>query len=115
MKATQIYKKQNADGTYTYTNENGEVLIAKSKKNYEYAAPAYYSAKGMAFGKYSTCEKALEEYRAHAYSNLKYCEETDARRRERMGIAEAIDVMDKAKAWVKRAENANVIKIETIQ
>lgn len=115
MRATQIYKKQNADGTYTYTNENGEVLIAKSKKNYEYAALAYYSAKGMAFGKYSTCEKSLEEYRAHAYRNLKYCEETDARRRERFGIAEAIDVMDKAKAWVKRGENASVIKIETIQ
>lgn len=113
MKATQIYKKQNANGTYTYTNENGEVLIANCKKNYEYAAPAYYSAKSMVFGKYSTCEKALEEYRAHAYSNLK--EKTDARRRERFGIAEAIDVMDKAKAWVKRAENANVIKIETIQ
>ena len=114
MKATQVYKMQNADGTFTYTNENGEVLIAKSKKDFEYAAPAH-QGRGLAFGKFTTCLKAIDELKKRALWNEKWMRDHEAYWTAKYGAENFREEMKKAMAWARDVMLAKPIKIETIQ
>ena len=112
MNATKIYKHQNEDGTFTYTNEEGIVIINKSKKDHEFFTVAY-NGKGLAFGKFTTRSKELENYRAHAAQNLDWMNKHLIYWANKYGWDNAQEEMKKAQAWVEEANEAKVQRIET--
>lgn len=111
MKATKIYKHQNEDGTFTYTNEEGAVVISKSKKDHEYFTVAY-NAKGLSFGRFATCSKELENYRAHASQNLDWMQKHMTYWASKYGQEDAEKQMRKSIEWVEEAKAAKVTRIE---
>lgn len=69
----KIFKHKNPNGTFTYTDESGNVIIMHSKRDFEYGCfPAYL---GRAFGKYSSCEKAIKFAEKMAADDIRYCKE----------------------------------------
>ena len=51
---TKVFRTMHAsDGKFTYTDQEGNIILANSKKCYDYFSPvAYACERGCAFGKY---------------------------------------------------------------
>ena len=109
---TNIYKKNNGNGTFTYTDNNGRVLIAASKRDYEYFSVAHFG--NWAFGKYTTCAKALRDYQRAAEFALKDIIERRAHYLKHWGEELLDKNTEEYRAFYESAKAAKVIKIETI-
>lgn len=105
---TNIYKKQNQDGTFTYTTNTGATLIARSKRNYEYAAP-----NGQYFGTMKTCLAGLRRIQNGWMESLKYYTKYFPTRADRYGDKKAAEDIARAQRNYEEAMSAKVIKIET--
>lgn len=112
---TKVFRTMHAsDGKFTYTDQDGNVILANSKKCYEFFSPvAYASAKGCVFGTAATCAKAIRQYRLNADKNAEYLRTHKESWIEKYGIEDYNKQLVNSIGWLQKAEQARVIKIET--
>lgn len=109
---TSITKTINGNGTFTYSDNTGSIIIANSKRNYEYWAPTCINAKGLVFGSYKTCLQGIYELQKRMNLNLEYCIKNRTKRSEKYGVEEAEKGIKEAHELVALANTAVVRKIE---
>lgn len=118
----QIFKHKNENGTFTYTDEKGNVIKKASKKDYEYCAKAPMAC-GYVFGTYKTCENGLKSRIDIMKYNLEYCKQViaykkgGAKPRDYMKSCEnrPIEAYEEQVASIEaKIANAKIIKIESI-
>lgn len=112
---TKVFRTMHAsDGKFTYTDQDGNVILANSKKCYEYFSPvAYACAKACAFGTFKTCAKAIKDYGRAAEQNLIYLSHRKNYWINQYGEEDYNKAVQDGNAWLEKANQARVIKIET--
>lgn len=112
---TKVFRTMHAsDGKFTYTDQDGNVILANSKKCYEFFSPvAYASAKGCAFGTFKTCTKAIKDYKIAADNNYQYLLTHKAYWINKYGAEDYNKQLLNGSIWACKAATARVIKIAT--
>ena len=111
---TKVFRTMHAsDGKFTYTDQDGNIILASSKKCYDYFSPvAYACEKGYAFGTYKTCTKAISDYRKAADNNNQYLLTHKDYWIKQYGEEDYNKQLLNGRIWTCKAATARVIKIE---
>lgn len=111
---TKVFRTMHAsDGKFTYTDQDGNIILASSKKCYDYFSPvAYACEKGYAFGTYKTCTKAISDYRKAADNNNQYLLTHKDYWIKQYGEEDYNKQLLNGSIWTCKAATARVIKIE---
>ena len=111
---TKVFRTMHAsDGKFTYTDQDGNIILANSKKCYDYFSPvAYACAKGCAFGTYKTCTKAISDYKKAADNNYQYLLTHKDYWIKQYGEEDYNKQLLNGSIWTSKAATARVIKIE---
>ena len=111
---TKVFRTMHAiDGKFTYTDQDGNIIIANSKRCYDYFSPvAYACARGCAFGTYKTCTKAISDYKRAADDNYNYLLTHKNYWTSKYGEEDYNKCLLNGSTWIHEAATARVIKIE---
>ena len=111
---TKVFRTMHAiDGKFTYTDQDGNIIIANSKRCYDYFSPvAYACVRGCAFGTYQTCKKAISDYKRAADDNYQYLLTHKNYWIKKYGEEDYNKCLLKGSIWMSEASTARVIKIE---
>ena len=111
---TKVFRTMHAsDGKFTYTDQDGNIILASSKRCYDYFSPvAYACERGCAFGNYKTCTKAISDYKRAADDNYHYLLTHKNYWTKQYGEEDYNKCLLNGSIWVREAETARVIKIE---
>lgn len=111
---TKVFRTMHAsDGKFTYTDQDGNIILANSKKCYDFFSPvAYACEKGYAFGTYKTCTKAISDYKKAADNNYQYLLTHKDYWIEQYGEEDYNKQLLNGSIWTCKAATARVIKIE---
>lgn len=111
---TKVFRTMHAiDGKFTYTDQEGNIIIANSKRCYNYFSPvAYACARCCAFGTYKTCTKAISDYKRAADDNYHYLLTHKNYWTKQYGEEDYNKRLLNASTWIHEAATARVVKIE---
>ena len=111
---TKVFRTMHeSDGKFTYTDQDGNIILANSKKCYDYFSPVAYSClQGFAFGTYKTCTKAISDYKKAADNNYHYLLTNKDYWIKQYGEEDYNKQLLNGSIWTSKAATARVIKIE---
>lgn len=111
---TKVFRTMHAsDGKFTYTDQDGNIILASSKRCYDYFSPvAYACERGCAFGNYQTCTKAIIDYKKAADNNYQYLLTHKDYWIRQYGEEDYNKQLLNGSIWTCKAATVRVIKIE---
>ena len=111
---TKVFRTiHTSDGKFTYTDQDGNIILASSKRCYDYFSPvAYACERGCAFGTYQTCTKAISDYKKAADNNYQYLLTHKDYWIKQYGEEDYNKQLLYCSTWIHEAATARVIKIE---